>query len=170
MASDTITGDFDAAGLGEPGGHEPGKPPLAVEIWTDGGCKPNPGPGGWAAVLRFRGVERELTGAEPATTNNRMELTAAAAALEALKRPSRVVLHTDSEYVRNGVTRWSAGWVRKNWRNASGDPVANMDLWRRVLEAAKPHQVEWKWVRGHSGDVMNERVDVLATQARRGLG
>ena len=142
----------------------------AVEIWTDGGCKPNPGPGGWGAVLRFRGKERELTGADPATTNNRMELTAAAAALEALTRPSRVVLHTDSEYVRNGVTRWSAGWVRKNWRNAAGDPVANMDLWRRVLDAAKPHQVEWKWVRGHAGDVMNERVDVLATLARRSLG
>jgi ribonuclease HI len=142
----------------------------AVEIWTDGGCKPNPGPGGWGAVLRFRGVERELTGADPATTNNRMELTAAAAALEALKRPCRVVLHTDSEYVRNGVTRWSEGWVRKNWRNSTGDPVKNMDLWRRLLDAAKPHQVEWKWVRGHAGDVMNERVDVLATLARRSLG
>jgi ribonuclease HI len=141
-----------------------------VEIWTDGGCKPNPGPGGWGAVLRFRGVEKELTGADPATTNNRMELTAAASALEALKRPSRVVLHTDSEYVRNGVTRWSAGWVRKNWRNAAGDPVANMDLWRRLLDAAKPHEVEWKWVRGHAGDVMNERVDGLATMARRALG
>jgi ribonuclease HI len=142
----------------------------AVEIWTDGGCKPNPGPGGWGAVLRFRGVERELTGADPATTNNRMELTAAAAALEALKRPCRVVLHTDSEYVRNGVTRWSEGWVRKNWRNSTGDPVKNMDLWRRLLDAAKPHQVEWKWVRGHAGDVMNERVDVLATLARQSLG
>jgi ribonuclease HI len=140
-----------------------------VEIWTDGGCKPNPGPGGWGAVLRFRGVERELTGADPATTNNRMELTAAACALEALKRPSRVVVHTDSEYVRNGVTRWSAGWVRKNWRSSTGDPVKNMDLWRRLLDAAKPHQVEWKWVRGHSGDVMNERVDVLATRARQGV-
>jgi ribonuclease HI len=120
-------------------------------------------------VLRFRGVERELTGCDPATTNNRMELTAAAAALEALKRPSRVVVHTDSEYVRNGVTRWSAGWVRKNWRSSTGDPVKNMDLWRRLLDAAKPHSVEWKWVRGHAGDVMNERVDVLATLARRGL-
>jgi ribonuclease HI len=120
-------------------------------------------------VLRFRGVERELTGCDPATTNNRMELTAAAAALEALKRPSRVVVHTDSEYVRNGVTRWSAGWVRKNWRSSTGDPVKNMDLWRRLLEAAKPHAVEWKWVRGHAGDAMNERVDRLATLARRGL-
>ncbi len=145
------------------------EPPESVEIWTDGGCKPNPGPGGWGAVLRFRGSERELTGAEPVTTNNRMELTAAAAALEALSRPCSVVLHTDSEYVRNGVTRWSTGWVRRNWRNAAGDPVANMDLWRRVLEAAKRHEVEWRWVRGHSGDVMNERVDVLATAARVGL-
>jgi ribonuclease HI len=142
----------------------------AVEIWTDGGCKPNPGPGGWAAVLRFRGTERELSGGEAATTNNRMELTAAAEALEALKRPCRVVLHTDSQYVRNGITRWHTGWVRKNWRNAAGDPVANMDLWKRLLAAEKPHQVDWRWVRGHSGDIMNERVDVLATAARRALG
>ena len=139
-----------------------------VEVWTDGGCKPNPGPGGWAAILRFGGHERELTGYEAATTNNRMELTAAAAAMEALKRPCRVVLHTDSEYVRNGVTRWSTGWVRKGWRNAAGDPVKNMDLWRRVLEAAKLHEVEWRWVRGHAGDAMNERADVLATRAREG--
>ena len=97
----------------------------AVEIWTDGGCRPNPGPGGWAAVLRFRGVERELSGAEPATTNNRMELTAATMALEALRRPCRVVLHTDSEYLKNGVTRWHQGWLRRNWRNAAGDPVAD---------------------------------------------
>ncbi len=141
-----------------------------VEIWTDGGCKPNPGPGGWAAILRFGGTERELTGADPATTNNRMELTAAAAALEALSRPCRVVVHTDSEYVRNGVTRWSTGWVRRNWRNAAGDPVANMDLWRRLLDAAKQHEIEWKWVRGHAGDVMNERADVLATAAREAAG
>ena len=137
-----------------------------VEIWTDGGCKPNPGPGGWAAILRFRGAERELTGADLKTTNNRMELTAAAVALETLKRPCRVVLHTDSEYVRNGITRWHTGWVRKNWRNSAGDPVANMDLWRRLLDAARPHTIEWKWVRGHTGDVMNERADVLATTAR----
>jgi ribonuclease HI len=143
-------------------------PPASevVEIWTDGGAKPNPGAGGWAAILRFRGVERELSGAEKATTNNRMELTAAAEALETLKRPCRVVLHTDSEYVKNGVTRWHAGWVRRNWRNSAGDPVANMDLWRRLLEAAKAHRIEWRWVRGHSGDPMNERVDRLATAAR----
>jgi ribonuclease HI len=140
-----------------------------VRIWTDGGCKPNPGPGGWAAILVFRGVERELSGAEKATTNNRMELTAAAAALESLTRPCRVVLHTDSEYVRNGITRWSTGWVRKNWRTASGDPVANMDLWRRLLDVAKPHSIEWLWVKGHSGDAMNDRVDALATAARENL-
>ena len=137
-----------------------------VQIWTDGGCKPNPGPGGWAAVMRFKSVERELSGAETATTNNRMDLTAAASALETLKRPCRVVVHTDSEYVKNGITRWHTGWVRKNWRNAAGDPVANMDLWRRLLDAVKIHEIEWRWVRGHSGDVMNERADILATLAR----
>ena len=149
----------------EAGNSEAGTGGL-VEVWTDGGCKPNPGPGGWAAILRFGGTERELSGSERVTTNNRMELTAAAAALEALKRPCKVVVHTDSEYVRNGVTRWHTGWVRRNWRNAAGDPVANMDLWRRVLDAAKVHEVEWKWVRGHAGDVMNERADQLATAAR----
>ncbi|GBQ89517.1 ribonuclease H [Gluconacetobacter johannae DSM 13595] len=141
-----------------------------VEIWTDGGCKPNPGPGGWAALLVFRGQEREISGGAAETTNNRMELTAAAEALEALKRPCRVVLHTDSEYVRNGITRWHTGWVRRNWRNASGDPVANMDLWRRLLDVSARHEVSWRWVRGHSGDENNERVDRLATAARDALG
>jgi len=144
-------------------------PGELVEIWTDGGCKPNPGPGGWGAVLRFRGVERALSGGASETTNNRMELTAAAAALEALKRPCTVVVHTDSQYVRDGITRWHTGWVRRNWRNAAGDPVKNMDLWRRLLDAAKPHRVDWKWVRGHSGDVMNERVDAMATAAREAV-
>ncbi len=148
---------------------EPASAVEAVEIWTDGGCKPNPGPGGWAALLRFGETVRELSGADPATTNNRMELTAAAAALEALTRPCRVLLHTDSEYVRNGITRWHTGWVRRNWRNAAGDPVANMDLWRRILDAAAAHQVDWRWVRGHSGDEMNERADRLATAAREAL-
>ena len=137
-----------------------------VEIWTDGGCKPNPGPGGWAAILRRGRHERELSGAEPATTNNRMELTAAAVALETLKRPCHVVLHTDSEYVRLGITRWRHGWVRRRWRNAAGDPVANLDLWQRLLAAAEKHEIEWKWVRGHSGHEMNERADQLATAAR----
>jgi ribonuclease HI len=144
--------------------------PRKVEIWTDGGCKPNPGPGGWAAILRFGEVTRELTGAERETTNNRMELTAACAALEALTRPCQVVLHTDSEYVRNGMERWIKGWVRNNWRNAARDPVKNFDLWQRLLAAAKQHEVEWLWVRGHSGNPMNERADELATQAREGLG
>ncbi len=143
-------------------------PLRLVEVWTDGGCKPNPGPGGWAAILRYGETEKELSGAEPATTNNRMELTAACAALEALTRPCRVVVHTDSEYVRNGVTRWHTGWVRRNWRTASGDPVANMELWRRLLDAAARHEIEWRWVRGHAGDAMNERADVLATRARDG--
>jgi ribonuclease HI len=145
------------------------EPPEVVQIWTDGSCRPNPGPGGWAAILCFGRHERELSGAEPASTNNRMELTAAAAALEALKRPCKVVLHTDSEYLRNGITRWHKGWVRRNWRNAAGDPVANIDLWQRVLAAAAAHVVDWRWVRGHAGDPMNERVDALATAARERL-
>ena len=138
-----------------------------VEIWTDGGCKPNPGPGGWGAILSYKGAVKELSGHDAATTNNRMELTAAAAALEALTKPSTVILHTDSEYVRNGITRWMTGWVRKNWRSSTGDPVKNMDLWRRLLAAEKPHKVDWRWVRGHSGNPMNERADELATAARR---
>jgi ribonuclease HI len=140
-----------------------------VEIWTDGGCKPNPGPGGWAAILKFKDTVRELSGAAAETTNNRMELTAAAEALAALKRPCSIILHTDSEYLKNGITRWHTGWVRKNWRNAAGDPVKNMDLWRRILEASTAHTIEWRWVRGHSGDVMNERADELATAARRAI-
>jgi len=140
-----------------------------VEIWTDGGCKPNPGRGGWAVVLRYKGTEREMSGGEADTTNNRMELTAAAMALESLKRPCKVVLHTDSQYLKDGITRWHTGWVRKNWRTAGGDPVKNMDLWRRILDAAKPHDIDWRWVRGHNGDEMNERVDVMATAARDAL-
>ena len=140
-----------------------------VEIWTDGGCKPNPGPGGWGAILKYKGALKELSGAEGETTNNRMELTAAVEALSALTRPCKVVLHTDSEYLKNGITRWHTGWVRKNWRSATGDPVKDMDLWQRVLAAAKPHEIEWRWVRGHSGDVMNERADALATAARENL-
>ena len=140
-----------------------------VEIWTDGGCKPNPGPGGWAAILKFRGTLKELSGAEAETTNNRMELTAAAEALTALTRPCTIILHTDSEYLRNGITRWHTGWVRKNWRNAAGDPVKNMDLWKRILDAASTHKIDWRWVRGHSGNAMNERADQLATAAREKL-
>ncbi len=144
-------------------------PENAVEIWTDGGCRPNPGPGGWAAILKFKGAVKELAGAEAETTNNRMELTAAAEALGALTRPCRIVLHTDSQYLKDGITRWHSGWVRKNWRTAGGDPVKNMDLWKRILEAAKPHEIDWRWVKGHSGNPMNERADELATQAREML-
>ena len=125
--------------------------------------------GGWAAILRYNGHERELSGGDPATTNNRMELTAAAQALEALRRPCKVVLHTDSEYVRNGISRWVHGWVRNGWKNAAKEPVANYELWQRLLAAAKPHAIEWRWVRGHSGDPMNERADVLATAARKAI-
>ncbi len=145
------------------------EPENIVEIWTDGGCRPNPGPGGWAAILKFKGNLRELSGGEADTTNNRMELTAAAQALSALKRPCVVKLHTDSEYLKNGITRWHTGWVRKNWRSSTGDPVKNMDLWKLILEAAKPHSIEWLWVKGHSGDAMNERADELATAAREAL-
>lgn len=141
-----------------------------IEIWTDGGSKPNPGPGGWAAILCFGAAEKEMWGGEPATTNNRMELTAAIMALEALKRPCQVTLHTDSEYVRNGMDKWVKGWVRNNWRNAAKEPVKNFELWQRLLAAAKPHEVEWRWVRGHAGDAMNERADVLATRGREELG
>jgi ribonuclease HI len=145
----------------------PPDPDKVVQVWTDGGCKPNPGPGGWAAILAFRNVVKELSGAEAKTTNNRMELTAAAAALEALKRPCHVVIHTDSQYLKNGITRWVTGWVRKGWKSSIGDPVANIDLWQRILAAAEVHRVEWKWVRGHDGNDMNERADRLATEARR---
>ena len=140
-----------------------------VEIFTDGACKGNPGPGGWGAVLRSGGKERELSGGEAPSTNNRMELMAAISALETLTRPCAVVVHTDSEYVRNGISRWVTGWVRNNWRNAAKAPVANMALWQRLLAAAKPHEVDWLWVKGHSGHPMNERADVLATQARESL-
>ncbi len=144
----------------------PTDPQHLVEIWTDGGCKPNPGPGGWGAIMVFRGVEREMSGFDKDTTNNRMELTAAASALEALKRPCQVRVYTDSEYLKNGITRWHQGWVRKNWRNANGDPVKNMDLWQRILDVCKIHKVEWQWIRSHIGIPLNERADKLATAAR----
>ena len=145
----------------------PPDPEKVVNIWTDGGCKPNPGPGGWAAILTFQTVVKELSGAAAETTNNRMELTAAAEALESLKRPCHVVIHTDSQYLKNGITRWITGWVRKGWRGSVGDPVANIDLWKRILAAQETHRVEWEWVRGHDGNDMNERADRLATEARR---
>jgi ribonuclease HI len=136
-----------------------------VEIFTDGACRGNPGPGGWAAILRYRGTEKELTGGEPATTNNRMEMMAAIAALEALKRPCRARLYTDSQYVRDGVMQWLAGWKARNWRTADKKPVKNVDLWQRLERAAAPHQLEWLWVRGHAGHPENERADALARGA-----
>ena len=136
-----------------------------VEIHTDGSCLGNPGPGGWAAVLRYQGRERELCGGEALTTNNRMELMGAIMALEALSEPCRIVLHTDSQYVRQGITEWMANWVRRNWKTAGGSPVKNRDLWERLHAATGRHTIEWKWVKGHNGDPDNERVDVLARNA-----
>ncbi|HET7817193.1 MAG TPA: ribonuclease HI [Sphingomicrobium sp.] len=137
----------------------------AVEIFTDGACRGNPGPGGWAALLRTAGTERELSGGEALTTNNRMELLAAIRALEALKRPCRVRLHTDSQYVRDGITRWIHAWQRNGWRTSDRKPVKNADLWQELLDAAAPHRVEWRWVKGHSGHAENDRVDSLACAA-----
>ena len=136
-----------------------------VEVFTDGACSGNPGPGGWGALLRYKGVERELSGAESDTTNNRMEMMAAIAALEAIKRPSRVILTTDSTYVRDGITKWIVGWKRRNWKTADKKPVKNVDLWQRLETASAPHAVEWHWVRGHSGHAENERADTLAREA-----
>ena len=133
-----------------------------VEVHTDGSCLGNPGPGGWAAVLRYQGRERELAGGEALTTNNRMELMAAIMALEALSEPCRIILQTDSQYVRQGITEWMANWVRRNWKTAGGEPVKNRDLWERLHAACQRHTIEWRWVKGHSGDPDNERVDLLA--------
>lgn len=140
----------------------------AVEIFTDGACRGNPGPGGWGAVLRHGGHEKLLYGRSSDTTNNRMELTAAIEALETLRRPCRVRLSTDSTYVKNGITQWIEGWRRKGWKTRNGKPVKNVDLWRRLDRAASPHQVEWVWVRGHAGHEGNERADALARSAVEG--
>lgn len=137
----------------------------AVVIHTDGACSGNPGPGGWAAILSWRGRTRELSGASAATTNNIMELTAAIMALEALKRPSRVRLHTDSRYVMDGITRWIHGWKKNGWKTSSREPVKNAGLWQRLEAACAPHTVEWCWVRGHAGDPGNEHADRLARAA-----
>ena len=140
-----------------------------VEIWTDGACSGNPGPGGWAALLRYGDHERTLSGAEPRTTNNRMELLAAIRALEALRRPCRVRLVTDSEYLKKGVTEWLPRWKARGWRTSERKPVKNADLWRRLDELARRHDVEWAWVRGHAGHPENERVDRLARAALKRL-
>lgn len=136
-----------------------------VEIFTDGACRGNPGPGGWGAILRYKDSEKELRGAETLTTNNRMELTAAIRALESLKRPCRVSVTTDSVYVRSGITEWLAGWKRSNWKTAAKKPVKNVDLWQQLDAAVAPHEIEWHWVKGHNGHIENERADELANQA-----
>ena len=135
-----------------------------VTIYTDGACDPNPGPGGWAALLRSAGHTKELTGGEPDTTNNRMELTAAAQALQMLNRPCRVDFYTDSEYLRRGITEWLPGWRARNWRRKDG-ALANVDLWQALDAAMQPHVIDWHWVRGHAGDRDNQRVDRLARGA-----
>ena len=136
-----------------------------IEIFTDGACKGNPGPGGWGAVLRMGSAEKELAGHEPATTNNRMELTAVIEALRALKSPCDVALHTDSRYVIDGITKWIFGWQKNGWKNAAKKPVLNSDLWRALLEAKDGHRIAWIWVKGHDGHPENERADRLASDA-----
>lgn len=136
----------------------------AIDIYADGACKGNPGPGGWGALLRAGGHERELFGGEAHTTNNRMELTAVIRALEALRRPSRVRVYTDSQYVQQGISGWIHGWKRKGWKTAGGTPVKNADLWRHLDALAAQHNVEWHWVRGHAGHPENERADALANR------
>jgi len=138
--------------------------PKIVDVFTDGACSGNPGPGGWGAILRYGAVEKELYGGEPATTNNRMELMAAIQALEALKRPMKVRLYTDSEYVKNGITQWIHGWKARGWKTADKKPVKNEDLWKRLDEAKRRHDIEFHWVRGHAGHPENERADALARQ------
>jgi ribonuclease HI len=137
-----------------------------VVIHSDGGSKPNPGPGGWAAVLNYGSAQKELYGYDQATTNNRMELTAAVKALEALKRPCEVEFHTDSEYLRKGITNWIHGWLKNGWRTSSKKPVENQDLWMQLHSLTQKHDIHWKWVRGHAGNTLNEYVDRLATRAR----
>jgi ribonuclease HI len=140
-----------------------------IQIYTDGACKGNPGPGGWGAILECGGTEKELFGGEAVTTNNRMELTAVIEALKALKRPSRVMLHTDSQYVQKGITEWIGGWKARGWRTAAKAPVKNVDLWKILDEVVAPHDIDWIWVRGHDGDVGNERADALANKGVESL-
>ena len=138
--------------------------PDFVEIFTDGACKGNPGPGGWGALLRFGAQEKELFGGEAGTTNNRMELMAVIAALDALKRPCKVIVHTDSQYVQKGISEWIHGWKKKGWVTAAKQPVKNADLWQRLDAATGEHRIEWLWVKGHNGDPGNERADALANR------
>ena len=141
-----------------------------IDIYSDGACKGNPGPGGWGALLRTGAHEKELFGGEPLTTNNRMELTAVIRALEALKRPSRVVVHTDSQYVQKGISEWIKGWKLRGWMTSDRKPVKNVDLWRELDALVAQHEVTWRWVRGHAGHVENERADVLANRGVASVG
>jgi ribonuclease HI len=136
----------------------------AVEIWTDGACKGNPGPGGWGVLLKMGSIEKTLHGGEPLTTNNRMEMLAVIEALGALKRPCKVLLHVDSQYVMKGMTEWIHGWKQRGWRTADKKPVKNADLWQRMEEEVAKHTITWKWVKGHAGDPGNERADLLANR------
>ncbi len=144
--------------------------PIPVIIYTDGACAGNPGPGGWAAILRYGAHERVLQGGASLTTNNRMELRAALAALQALTRPCAVELHTDSEYLKKGITQWLAGWIRNGWCTSKKEPVKNRDLWQALHTATRPHQITWQWVKGHAGDEFNERADRLAVAALNSIG
>jgi ribonuclease HI len=137
---------------------------MTIEIYTDGACKGNPGPGGWGALLRYNGHEKAIYGGEALTTNNRMELTAAIKALEALKRPSDVALYTDSQYLRQGMSEWLTQWKKKGWRNSKREPVKNADLWQQLDSLANTHQINWHWVKAHNGHPDNERADALANQ------
>ncbi len=137
-----------------------------IIIYSDGGADPNPGIGGWAAILKYGQHEKVLFGNDPSATNNRMELMAAIGALSVLKRPSSIEFHTDSEYLRKGITQWIAGWAERGWKNKAGKPISNADLWQRLWPLVKQHEINWHWVKGHAGDEMNERVDALARQAR----
>jgi ribonuclease HI len=139
------------------------------ELFTDGACKGNPGPGGWGALLRYGDMEKELFGGEANTTNNRMELMAAIEGLKALKRPCQVILTTDSQYVMKGINEWLAGWKKKGWRNAAKQPIKNQDLWQQLDAECQRHQIEWRWVRGHTGHAENERADQLANQGVAGV-
>ena len=139
-----------------------------VEIFTDGACKGNPGPGGWAAILRMGKHEKEISGSDPDTTNNRMEMTAVIRGLNALIEPCEVEIHTDSKYVMDGMTKWVDGWQKRGWKNASKQPVRNKDLWHELIEAASRHRISWTWVKGHNGHPENERVDSLASAAAEG--
>jgi ribonuclease HI len=147
-----------------------GQAPPVVEVWTDGACKGNPGPGGWGALLQSGGHERELFGGARETTNNRMELLAVIEALATLKRASRVVVHTDSQYVQQGITSWITQWRRRGWKTADGKPVKNLDLWQRLETEAARHEMQWRWVRGHAGNAGNERADELANRGAAAHG